>query len=422
MKLFTILALLFIFSQEGMAQLHSLSLKESYLLAAKNYPLAKQRGLIEKSAAYSLANAATGNYPQAGIYGRATYQSEVTEVPIYIPGMEVPSIDKDQYKIYGEVSLNIFDGGITEKQQESIRAGATTQRRQLEVQMYALKKRINQLFFGILLMDAQIRQNQLFKKDIQLGLDNVQSAIANGTALKSEGARLRAELLKARQKTIELQFARSSYIKMLGLLMGENLSPKTILIKPEPVINQTEIERPKLKFFESKINQIEMSNALLTAKNRPQFDVFLQGGFGRPALNMLSNDFKGYYLGGIRMHIPLGGYYTLKKERALLDVKKEEVNLQREIFLLDTRMKEQDVATEIDKYHTLLATDDQIISLRESVKETVASQLKYGLAGTNDYLREVNSENQARQTRSLHEIKLLMTQYELLWTTGQLKK
>lgn len=418
-KVFT-LCMLIPLTQIIYAQQDSVSLSEMYKLAEVNYPLTKRRGLIEKSKEYSLDNAATGYYPKANIYGQATYQSEVTEIPIEVPGVEVPSLSKDQYKIYGEVTLNLYNGGIIEKKQDMIRAEANKSQDQLDVQLYSVKKRVIQLYFGILLMDAQLEANRLYRKDITIGIKNIRSAVENGVALESELKRLKAQLLKVEQQAFEIKSTRTSYVEMLELFTGTEIDSETEFMIPPSDITIHNITRPRLDVFESQINIISQKDELLTAQNRPKINLFLQGGFGKPALNFLSNEFDGYYIGGIRLKIPLSGYYTLKKEHALLDIKKSDVNLRKNVFLLNTKMKITKNKNKINKFMSLLETDNHIIDLRESVKETLASQLKYGVVNTSDYLLEVIKTNQARQNKNLHKIQLLMTQYELKWTSGHL--
>ena len=143
--------------------------------------------------------------PQFSINGQATYQSDVTEIPIKIPNTTIPSISKDQYKIYTEVDQTIFDGGIIKMQKQSIEANAAVEDQKLEVELYNLKERINQLFFGILLVNEQDTLTEILKKDIQNGINKTNAAIANGTALKSSSDVLQAELLKVNQHSIELK-------------------------------------------------------------------------------------------------------------------------------------------------------------------------------------------------------------------------
>ena len=184
------------------AQIDSLTLDSCYFLAKQNYPLIKQRLLIEKTNEYTIDNISKGFLPQINFAGQATYQSDVTQFPKAIPG--VPVLTKDQYRIYAEVNQPIYDGGVIRDQKNLQQATSIVDQQKLEVELYKLKDRINQLFFGVFLVQAQQKQNELMKNDIQLGLNKINAAIANGTALKSSADVLKAELLKAEEQTEEL--------------------------------------------------------------------------------------------------------------------------------------------------------------------------------------------------------------------------
>ncbi|WP_257670044.1 TolC family protein [Parapedobacter tibetensis] len=400
------------------AQTRFLTLAESYTLAIENYPMAKQRNLIARSAVYSIEQANTGYLPQININGQATYQSAVTQIPIQVPGIDMPSLSKDQYKLYGEMNQSLYDAGVTKLQKQATVANASVEEQALEVELHGIKERINQLFFGVLLLDAQLEQNSLLEKDIRAGLEKTNTAIANGTALKSSGSLLEAELLKARQRTVELQTTRKAYVQMLGLFINRQLDENTVFERPESLLVSQEINRPELGLYTAQQNNIDVENKMLTAKNLPKLGFFLQGGFGRPALNMLSNAFEAYYYGGIRLSIPLSGFYTLKKERALLGIRQEAIAVQEETFLFNTDLSLKQQNTELTKYETLLETDNEIIALRTSVKDAALAQLENGVINTADYVREVHAEDNAKLTKILHEIQLLMIQYDIQQTTG----
>lgn len=400
------------------AQLQSLTLAEARVLAAENYPMVKQRDLINRSTGYSIEQANTGYLPQININGQATYQSAVTEIPIQIPGMDVPALSKDQYKLYAEVNQNLYDGGATKLQKQAIEANADLEQQALQVELYKINERVNQLFFGILLVNAQLAQNGLLKRDIQAGLEKAWAAIANGAALKSSGNLLEAELLSAEQQATELQTTRKAYLYMLGLFIDQPLDERTVLKRPAPQSVSSSVSRPELRWYAQQQNGIDVACKLLAAKNRPKLGLFLQAGAGRPALNMLSNNFEAYYYGGVRLTIPISGLYTLKKERALLDIRKAAIDVQKETFLFNTDLSLQQQNTEAAKYQQLLVTDDEIIALRTSIKEAALAQLENGVINTADYLREVNAEDHAKLAKIRHEIQLLKAQYDIQYTTG----
>jgi outer membrane protein TolC len=399
------------------AQTQSITLDSCYVLAKKNYPLIKQYELIAKSNEYTLENIAKGYLPQMNINGQATYQSDVTQLPKSIPG--VKTLSKDEYKIYAEANQVIYDGGVIKEQKKLQEANALVDLQQLEVELYKLKDRINQLYFGILLIDEQLKQNFLTKNDIQLGLNKIIAQIANGTALQSNADVLKAELLKADQQTIELNSNRKEFTDMLGLFINRHLSEKTIFIKPENIASSGEIKRPELLMYDEQNKIFDVRNNLLTAKNNPKISFFVQGGYGRPAFNILSNNFDPFYIGGLRLTFPLSGFYTIRNERELINISRQKTDVQKNTFLFNTQLIMKQQSADITKFQAFLKTDDEIISLRTNVKKAALAQLENGVINSSDYLREVNAEDGARQNKILHEIQLLIAQYNERNTIGE---
>lgn len=396
----------------------TLRIEDCYTLAKQNYPQAKQRDLIQKSGAYSIDNIATGYLPQINIAGQASYQSAVTEVPIKVPGINIPSLSKDQYRLYGEVTQVVFDGGVIKQQKKMQEASIVVEAQTLEVELYKLNDRINQLFFGILLIDEQLKQTAITKSDVETVLKKTEASIANGAALKSSANVLKAEIIKTDQKAIELKAMRRAYTDMLGLFINSNINENTVLVKPEPLITSIEIKRPELSLYDKQSTLFDVQQKMISAKNLPKFGLFVQGGVGKPALNMLSNKFEPYYLGGVRLNWSLSGWYTAKRERYLLTIRKQNTVIQKETFLYNTNMVLKQQQSEEDKWQTLLQTDDEMIALRTSVKNTSLAQLENGVITSSDYIRDVNAEDQAKQNKILHEIQLLQTQYNVKFTTS----
>jgi outer membrane protein TolC len=403
------------------AQHEQLTIEESYQLARKNYPMIRQRGFIEKSRDYSVSNAEKGYLPQVNIAGQATYQSAVTEfkLPVSLPGVEFPTLNKDQYKVYAEVNQAIYDGGAVRTQVRLHEASAAVEQQKLETELYKLHERIDQLFFGVLMIDEQLRQNALLKTDIQLGIRKVEAQIDNGTAFKSSGNTLKAELLKADQRTIDLNASRKAYLDMLSIMVNRPLTDSARLVKPQWAELAQGISRPELKLFDFQNESLNIQSQLIAVNNRPRFNLFLQSGFGRPALNILSNGFDPYYMAGVRLNWSLSGLYTAKNNRELIRNSRETIEIQKETFLYNTSLIAKQQTAELSRLRQLLDTDNEIIALRESIKTTAAAQLANGVINTNDYLREVHAEDQARLSKILHEVQFLMSGYNLRTTLGK---
>jgi outer membrane protein TolC len=395
-----------------------LTINDCYTLARQNYPLIKQRELIAKTADYTIENISKGYLPQLNVNGQATYQSAVTNIPIKVPGINIPTLSKDQYKVYGEIDQVVYDGGEISQQKQLQKTNAAIQQQQLEAQLYELKSRVNQLFFGILLANEQLKQNDLVIKDIQLGHDKIMASIKNGTAFRSNGDVITADLLKNKQHTIELLASRKAYADMLRLFIGKAIDDPAALVKPQPVTVSQDINRPELLVYNEQDKNLDVQDKLLTSKTLPRLGLFLQGGLGRPGLDMLSNSLDGYYIGGIRLSWSPSVFYTLKKQRALIGINRQNLDVQKETFLFNTNLTVKQQSAEIGKYQQLLTSDDEIIDLRTKVKTTAMAQLENGVITSNDFLKEVNDEDEARQNKILHSIQLLMAQYDQQTTTG----
>jgi outer membrane protein TolC len=396
----------------------SLTIDSCFAMAKRQYPLTKQYSLIEKTREYSIDNANKGYLPQFSISGQATYQSEVTQLPIELPNTTIEPLSKDQYKLYGEVTQPITDLFTMKDHKELIKANSQIDEQKLEVELYKLRERINNLFFGILLIDAQIQQTELLKKDVQIGIEKINVAIENGTALKSSANNLRAELLKVNQRVIEFKATRRAYVDMLSIFIGKPISDGTQFISPSSQTISNSINRPELLVYDFQKKAFDLQNKLITAKNLPRFSLFLQGGFGRPALNVLSNEFAGYYIGGLRLNWNLGNLYTYRKEKKIVALSQQGVEIQRDVFLFNTNVTIKQQNSEITKMQELIATDNEIVILRESIKNETRQQLEFGTATTNDYMIAVNAQDQAQQNLLLRHIQLLLAHYNYQLTTG----
>lgn len=396
----------------------NITIEECYTLAREIYPLTQQRGLIEQSEAYSLENASKGYLPNLTLHAQATIQSDVPSIPFDLPGIEAPLVPKSQYKVYGELNQVIYDGGAIKLNKEFTSTESLTRQQQLEVDLYTLKERINQLYFGILLIEEQEAQLTLRQLDLELGLGKVQAAIDAGIALKSNRNVLKVELLKVNQQHIEFQATRLAFIDMLSQMIGKPLNANTSFTKPTQVDIYNEINRPELQLFDLQTQSLNLRNDQLETANRPKVQLFLQGGLGRPGLNIFDAQIKGYFIGGVGLSWPLVGYYTNNNTRSMITLEQEQISLKRQTFLYNTNLQLTRNNAEINKLNQLLSSDDEIVDLLSSIKNTALTQMENGVITANDYLVEVNKEDQARQSKILHEMQLLMAQYASKTTSG----
>jgi outer membrane protein TolC len=384
--------------------------------ARQNYPQIKQFALIEKSAEYHLSNAGKANLPQVTLSAKATYQSDAIHLTLPLPSGTV-SIQqgKDQYQAVAEVTQTLYDGGITSTQKKIARANAETDKQKLEVELYALRDRVNQLFFGCLLIHEQLGQNATLQTELQTNLDKIKACQKNGVANQADVDAIRVELLNNAQRKTELKAAQTSYRDMLAALIGDVLPEEALLVKPSPVaVDLTQpLQRPELHLLDAQLQQLDNQNLMVETAFKPKIGLFIQGGYGRPGLNMLNSDFSPFYIGGVRFSWNISSLYTQKNNLGNIQVSKDWLNTQRETFLFNQQLKIKQQNTEIEKMRELLRTDDDIIQLRTSIKNACSVKVDNGVQTVTDLLREINVESMAKQQRSLHEIQLLLYTYNL---------
>lgn len=395
-----------------------LSIEDCHNKAKENYPLIKQYGLIEKTKEFSLSNADKGYLPQFSISAKATYQSEVTGLPVYIPGKV--GLTKDQYNATLDVNQNIWDGGIIKNKKQMAVSAAEVSKKQMDVDIYTIRERVNQLFFGILLLDAKLDQNDLLQKELQRNYDLINSYIENGIANQADLDVIKVEQLKAKQNTTQLKANRKAYKDMLAIMTGENIADDVVFEKPQgqKLLVADEINRPELSLFDEQYRNYEIQKDMIKTSYMPKLGLFATGGVGRPGLNMLDGGFSPYYIAGVKLSWNFGGLYTRKNDRRLLEVNQSSLMLKRETFLFNTNLEKSQEQQEINKNRDLLKYDDEIISLRNSVKKSAEVKVANGTMTTNDLMREVYAEDMARQDKIKHEIEFILSIYNLKFTTN----
>jgi outer membrane protein TolC len=401
--------------------LKKLDLQQAYDLSQKNYPVIKQKDLVKQTANINIYNLQKGFLPQVTISGQATYQSDVTKIDVSFPGFNFQPLAKDQYRLVTDVSQLLYDGGVTKEQKALQQLNASVEDQKLEVELYQLKERINQIYLSVLYLDEQLKQIDLVKTNIQTGIKSVDAQVQNGVAFKSNLNMLKAELLNTDQRAIEIKSSKKGLIEALGIFLGQPLSEELVLEKPmmTAVVINSEIARPELKLYNEQSKYINGQNKLIAAKNLPKASLFVQGGYGRPGLNQLKNGFDFYYIGGVRFNWSLGGLYTKKKEKELVEINKKIVDIQKETFILNTNTQLKQQQSEIEKLQQLIASDNEIIILRESVTNAAKAQLENGVITANDYLEEINAEDQAKQSLINHRVQLLQAQINYQTISGK---
>lgn len=388
-------------------------------LAYDNYPQIQEYDLIEASRKYDVRSAATAWAPQLSISGKASWQSTVVEMPFDIPGMKF-DIPHDQYGVTADLTQQIWDGGATSIKRKLIDAGADVKNRQLEVNLYSIRSRVQNIFLGINLIDRQLALNEVLSANLRRTLEEMDARVDFGVAFASDRDQIKVSLLSCDQQKIALETDRRAYVKMLGMLTGRDMQNETFT-EPEAdsyKLSPAEINRPELALYDAQTKQIDLQKQQLNVNLTPHFNLNLQAGYGRPGLNMLSGKFDPYFVAGIRMQWNFGSFYTLKNDRSKSAAEAERIELARKSFLLNTSVEAMQKQSEIEKAADVMERDDEIIRLRQSIRETAENQYKEGVIKMNDYLNILDDEFNARLNQDIHAIQYIMAVLDYQNTIG----
>lgn len=396
-----------------------LTLEQCYELARQNYPAIKQYALVEQSRDFTLQNAAKGWLPQVSVNGRASYQSTVTRLPIDVSqfGIDYKGLSKDQYDAHVMVNQPIYDGGVITANKNILKAQADVQTAQLDVTMYSIRERVNQLFFSVLLIDEQLAQNQLLQDDLKLGLNTVSAMMKGGIANQTDVDNVKVEQIKARQQEHSLRTARHTYLTMLGSFINLSLDANTQLEKPaDPGFKSQGSDpnnRPELAMYDSQNRLLDARLKALDASLMPKVGAFLQGGVGNPGLNMLKNGWDTYYRIGATISWNIGSFYTRKNDQQLIANERQQITANRETFLFNNRLQQQQTNGQIENLRQQVSEDEEIIQLREGIRNKSEKRVQNGIETVNEMLRDINAVGEARQQKAIHEVQLLQEIYEL---------
>lgn len=413
----------------GLSAGAQVTLDECRRLAREHYPEIRQYDLVHRTEEYTLSNARRAWLPQLSFAAQATWQTEVPSFPNALAGMlaqqgiDMPEMNKDQYKAALELNQTLWDGGKSEADKRIARAEAAEQARSADVDLYALQGRVDNLFFGILLLDERIAQTRLTLDLLRSNLEKVRALQRNGVAMQSDADAVEAELLTVNQQLTQVTASRDSYRRMLEIFTGRPLDGEQLERPDASEPRSMESSRPELALFDATADKLTAQERLVKAATRPCFGLFAQGYYGYPGMDyfqsMMSPDWSWNAMAGVKMSWNFGAYYTRKNSLAKLRTAKEQVEVQREIFLFNTRLQTAEESGDIARLRKALADDDRIVALRRSVREAAESKLRNGVIDTDDLLRKITDEAAAATARSAREIELLKTIYELKHTINR---
>ena len=403
------------------------TLEECQLAAEKNYPMIKQYDLISQTTQLTVRNIQKGWLPQIAIAAQATYQSDVTSWPESMKGtfqqlgINMKGLSKDQYKVGIDLQQTIYDGGTISSLRSVARQEEKVQKAQVETNLYQVRKRVNEMYFSLLLLNEQIKLNDDVKALLLSSEKKLASMLKGGTIATSDFENIRAERLSVEQQNESLKSQQQMLQHLLSTFCGIKVSN---VQKPDPF--ETTIssnKRPEMQLFDNQLKLSSIKEKALNTQVRPKLGIFAQGFYGYPGFNMFEDmmnrkwSFNG--IAGIKLSWNIGALYSLKNDKAKLRLQREMTENAREIFLFNNQLEEIQQNENIKRYHTMKQADDEIIMLRTNIRKAAESKLAHGIIDINNLLREINNENAAKIQQTIHDIEMLKEMYNLKYTNNE---
>ena len=403
------------------------TLEECQLAAEKNYPMIKQYDLISQTTQLTVRNIQKGWLPQIAIAAQATYQSDVTSWPESMKGtfqqlgVNMKGLSKDQYKIGIDLQQTIYDGGTISSLRSIARQEEKVQKAQVETNLYQVRKRVNEMYFSLLLLNEQIKLNDDVKALLLSSEKKLASMLKGGTIATSDFENIRAERLSVEQQNESLKSQQQMLQHLLNTFCGIKVSN---VQKPAPLKTTISMnKRPEMQLFDNQLKLSSIKEKALSSQVRPKLGIFAQGFYGYPGLNMFEDMMNRKWslngMVGVKLSWNIGALYSLKNDKAKLRMQREMTENAREIFLFNNQLEEIQQNENIKRYHTMKRTDDEIIMLRTNIRKSAESKLSHGIIDINNLLREINNENAAKIQQTIHDIEMLKEMYNLKYTNNE---
>lgn len=398
------------------------TLDDCYAAAINNYPNYRQMDMDVQINQLNKQNIQTTYLPSLNLNGQASYQSDVTKVPISVPGMDIPTISKDWYAVNLDIEQMIYDGGLTANRKKVEDADLGINHQKLQVEFFQLKNRVNQLYFNTILLRKSLEILEVLKKNLESTIGDAQVALDNGAILSSDVDALKVEYHLALQQIIEKQEDVKALLGSLQVLTGLNLTNAEQLVIPEPEIVDYHFvnNRPEYMLLGKQQTKIEALTELTQTKRMPLLMAFGQAGLGRPGYDMLNDDFDTYYKIGARLHWNIWDWNKVKREKLVLHVQNEIITTQKQSFDQQLKAELESKMAAIRKAEQLITSDQTIVELQGNVVSTADVQLRNGNITTTNYIIELNKQVKAQLNLEVHKLQLIYSKYQYNITLGNL--
>lgn len=403
------------------------SLEECRQAAEHNYPIIRQYDLIARTTELTVRNIQKAWFPQISVTAQGSYQNKVTAWPENLQGMfaqmgiQLQGLSRDQYKVGIDVRQTLFDGGTIGSRREIARGEGAVQAAQTEVDLYKIGQRVHEMYFGLLLLDEQLRLNADVNALLRSNEAQLAAMLKSGTASAGDFENVKAERLSAEQQQTELLSQRQTLQRLLSLFCG---IPVDSIRRPAvPNLPSGENKRPELRLFDRRLQLNDAQEKAVDAQLLPQLGLFAQGYYGNPGLNLFEDMMKRRWswngIAGLKLTWNLSALYTHRNEKSKLRVQRELIENARQQFLFNNQLDETQQSENVRRFRAIAQRDGEIIALRTAVRKAAESKLAHGIIDVNGLLREINKENAAKTQQAIHEIDMLKAMYDLKFSHNE---
>ncbi len=400
----------------------TVTLRECEQSALLYHPLARQSQLLRVLEQAELSTAGAQYLPRLTLSGKVSRQSETTSISLPTTPPITVNGSLTQFQVSGELRQIVFDGGAVKAQKDVLSSTYEVKRNQLSVNLESLRSAVRDTYFSILLIENQLKQIRLMEADLEKMKEHFTTYFENGIVTGSDVASIRVELLNVSSQVFSLEKKREQAIYILSQLTSMELSGDTIFELPQfsgTLPRSISGFRKEFSLYQSQLDSLDAQHRVLVSGLYPKVEAFAQAGYGEPGLNMLDPNPAASWIVGVRGSISLDRNYTYQTEQDAIEARKEQVITQRDQFLLEEGILFHQKLKEIEELEYAIGIDDEIISLKSSIRASDEAKIEDGALSASDLIRELNELTLAQMVKGEHEIQLLAARSELSRIAGE---
>ena len=413
-------------AQQSSALRDSLHLADLQSAALHADPRARQLGLLASQSALRQQDISATRLPSLDVNALGQYQSEVVTIPLTLPnGLSVPVPSHDVYDAHVAAQEALYDPSLSAKRGVE-RAQLAAAQAGVRSTLFTLRQDVNNAYFSVLMEQAQRAEEDAAIQDLEAQRAVAASRLKQGTALPSEAEMLEAEVLRRRQAVAELDASRDAELQVLSDLTGRTITSADALAVPDLGADVARVRaasdalhaRPEYKQFDRNRDVLAEQQASLSAADLPKVSAFGRGGYGRPGLNPLAQDFSGYWLAGVQVDWAPWNWGTTRRDREALTIQRQIIESDEAAFEQSVRRGVALQLASVDRLQASLAEDDAIVALRERILTETRFRFGEGVITSADYVNRETDVLTARLARVTHTVQLAQARAQFLTSLG----